>query len=103
MKLCFAVCNMMKQGLVAVFGPQADATANHIQSISDTFHIPHVETRWHYSSENKPFSINIRPHPSVLGQVNRNGLKEAPGWVNFAYHFCLNLLQKNLATWGPTF
>ena len=68
--LCFAVCNMMKQGLVAVFGPQADATANHIQSISDTFHIPHVETRWHYSSESRPFSINIRPHPSVLGQVH---------------------------------
>ena len=68
--LHFTVCNMMKSGLVAVFGPQADATANHIQSISDTFHVPHVETRWHYSSENRPFSINIRPHPSVLGQVS---------------------------------
>ena len=59
----------MQSGLVAVFGPQADATANHIQSISDTFHIPHVESRWHYSSDSKPLSINVRPHPSVLGQV----------------------------------
>ena len=56
-------------GIVAMFGPQAPATASHIQSISDNFHIPHVETRFDYNLVQRPYSINIHPKPAVLGKV----------------------------------
>ena len=61
---------MMQSGIVAMFGPQSATTAAHIQSISDNFHIPHVETRWDYTSMQKPYSINIHPQPAVLGTVS---------------------------------
>ncbi len=57
-------------GIVAMFGPQTASTATHIQSISDNYHIPHVETRFDYKHMQRPYSINIHPKPSVLGQVN---------------------------------
>ncbi len=32
-------------GLVAIFGPQTPENAGHIQSVAETLHIPHIETR----------------------------------------------------------
>jgi hypothetical protein len=29
-----------------------------------------VETRYDYNKRARPYSINIHPHPAVLGQVN---------------------------------
>lgn len=67
--LCISVCQMATSGLAAIFGPSVPSTANHIQSISDTFHIPHIETRWDYSFERGDYAINIHPHPSSLSKV----------------------------------
>lgn len=56
-------------GMAAVFGPPHASTAKHIQSVSESLRIPHIETRYDYSSQSKEFAINIHPKPSTLGKV----------------------------------
>ncbi|XP_059083828.1 glutamate receptor ionotropic, kainate 2-like isoform X2 [Tigriopus californicus] len=73
------VCQMATSGLAAIFGPSVPSTANHIQSISDTFHIPHIETRWDYSFDRGDYAINIHPHPSSLSKAYAD-LVKAFGW-----------------------
>lgn len=59
----------MDTGVAALFGPQSPATSSHIQSICDTFEIPHIETRWDYKLERDQYSLNLYPHPVTLGQA----------------------------------
>ncbi len=43
------VCKMFQfslSGLVALFGPQTMENAGHVQSLAETLHIPHIETRY---------------------------------------------------------
>lgn len=61
----------MESGIASIFGPQSASTANHVQSICDTFEIPHVETRWDYKLVRKDYAVSLYPHPSALGQVRR--------------------------------
>lgn len=61
---------MMEPGILTILGPmKSSATADHIQSMTGSFHIPHIETRWEYVFERPHFSINIHPHPKMLGKV----------------------------------
>ena len=60
---------MMSPGLAAIFGPHSSTTANHMQSMADTFQVPHIETRWDYNTVPRPYSINIHPHPAILSKV----------------------------------
>jgi ionotropic glutamate receptor len=71
-----AMCEMMNSGMVAVFGPQSSMPSNHIQSMTDAFHIPHIETRWDYSYTYRPYAINMRPHPAMIGQAYASFVKE---------------------------
>ena len=40
---------MLERGVAAIFGPASDSTGAHVQSISQTFHIPHIEARYDYT------------------------------------------------------
>ncbi len=69
-------------GLVALFGPQTAENAGHVQSMAETLHIPHVETRWDYSFQERAFSINMHPHPSVVGKALSDLIREMD-WTSF--------------------
>ena len=38
-------CRLMPKGVAAIFGPQSDASADHIRSIADLVEIPYIDTR----------------------------------------------------------
>ena len=78
---------MMGPGLAAVFGPQSAPSAKHVQAMAETFHVPHIETRWDYSFEQRPFSINIHPHPAMLSKVRDYSYFEA-GCPSVAFSLC---------------
>ena len=80
MKASKKLCQMIQPGLAAVFGPrESAATANHIQSVAEVFHLPHIETRWDYNFERPEFSINLHPHPASLGKAYAD-LVTTVGW-----------------------
>ena len=37
--------------------------------MTDTLHLPFMETRWEYNFKPSAFGISIHPHPSMLGQA----------------------------------
>lgn len=64
------MCDLFQPlGLAAVLGPLSDVTSPIVKSITKTYHVPHLDTRWDYSQDRHPFSVNIHPHPAVLGKV----------------------------------
>lgn len=79
------VCKTLDSGVAALFGPESPATASHIQSICDTFEIPHVETRWDYKLRKRDYAVNLYPHPGALSQV----------WFEYSAWMCL-LIQNHL-------
>lgn len=64
------VCNILRKGVAAVFGPQSSSAARHIQSICDTMEIPHLETR-RYKMNRGSCLVNLFPHPQALSEVNQ--------------------------------
>jgi hypothetical protein len=64
----------MQTGVAAVFGPKDPQVANHVQSICDAMDIPHVQLLWDnwQAFDRIPQSINLHPHPAVLGQVQNS-------------------------------
>ena len=74
------VCQMVQGGMAAIFGPsEPPAMASHIQSMAKVFHLPHIETRWDYNFKREDFSLNIYPHPAVLGKAYVDFIRVS-GW-----------------------
>lgn len=63
------VCSMVHKGVVAMFGPQSETTASHVQSMCDVFEIPHIETRWDYRFIRDEYSVNVHPYPPALASI----------------------------------
>ncbi|XP_023349086.1 glutamate receptor ionotropic, kainate 2 isoform X2 [Eurytemora carolleeae] len=63
------LCELIMPGVAAIFGPTSPTASNHVQSVSDALHLPFLETRWDYDFQRSPFSINVHPHPSMLGKA----------------------------------
>lgn len=63
------VCSMVHKGVVAMFGPQSETTASHVQSMCDVFEIPHIETRWDYRFVRDEYSVNVHPYPPALASI----------------------------------
>ena len=61
---------MTQSGLTALIGPLSSSPAHHVQCMTAQMHVPHIETRYDYSNVLSPYSINIHPHPPVLGKVS---------------------------------
>lgn len=64
-----SVCQLLRSGVAAIFGPQSAHTASHVQSICDTMEIPHLETRWDYRLRRQSCLVNLYPHPTTLSKV----------------------------------
>ncbi|XP_050695826.1 glutamate receptor ionotropic, kainate 2-like isoform X2 [Eriocheir sinensis] len=83
------VCNLLKMGMAAIFGPQSEKTANHVQSICDNKEIPHIETRYDYKLTRDAYSINLHPYPPSLSQAYYDILK-ALKWKSFVVLYDTN-------------
>jgi hypothetical protein len=65
-----AVCYMLREGIAGMFGPMSSLSAAHVQSISDSLNVPHIETRWDFRDEDDDlFSINLHPHYETLSHA----------------------------------
>ena len=73
-------------GLTSIIGPGSSSAANHVQNMAAQMHIPHLETRFDYSTQTPPYSINVHPHPSVLGKAYAD-LISTLGWKSLAILF----------------
>lgn len=67
--VALAVCHLLRNSVAAIFGPQSENTANHVQSICDALEVPHIETRWDYKLMRDEYSLNLYPHPKSLSKV----------------------------------
>ena len=64
--------------MAGIFGPTENpAMASHIQNMANVLQIPHIETRWDYNFERSDFSLNVYPHPSVIGKAYADFVKYA--------------------------
>uniref|UniRef100_A0A1A9WRS3 Glutamate receptor ionotropic, kainate 2 n=1 Tax=Glossina brevipalpis TaxID=37001 RepID=A0A1A9WRS3_9MUSC len=55
------VCRQLEHGVQVLFGPTDSILAGHIQSICESFDLPHIETRIDLDTTVKEFSINLYP------------------------------------------
>ncbi|XP_069951037.1 glutamate receptor ionotropic, kainate 2 isoform X4 [Cherax quadricarinatus] len=76
------VCKLLRSGVAAIFGPQSENTANHVQSICDAMEVPHIETRWDYKLTRDAYSLNLYPYPPSLSSAYRDILMKLK-WKNF--------------------
>lgn len=82
-----AVCQMATMpGLTGIVGPVSSSAANHVQNMAAQMHIPHLESRFDYNLETPPYSINVHPHPSMLGKAYADLIKTL-GWKSLAILF----------------
>lgn len=66
------VCRQLESGVQAIFGPIDPLLATHVQSICESFDIPHIETRIDTEPNVKEFSINIYPSQHSLNLAYRD-------------------------------
>ncbi|XP_069972392.1 glutamate receptor ionotropic, kainate 2-like isoform X1 [Penaeus vannamei] len=83
------VCDILRNPVAAIFGPQMEKTANHVQSICDAMEIPHIETRWDYKLRRDAYSINLYPYPPSLSEAYRKILL-ALKWKEFVILYDTN-------------
>ncbi|GFW27494.1 glutamate receptor ionotropic, kainate 1 [Trichonephila clavipes] len=77
------VCDLLSEGMAAMFGPQSNEGSAAVQSTCDVLEVPHIETRWDYRTKRDNHSINLFPHPSALGRAYLEFVK-AKDWKKFA-------------------
>ncbi|KAL9891638.1 glutamate receptor ionotropic, kainate 2 isoform X3 [Glossina fuscipes] len=61
------LCKMLRQNLVAVFGPTSSMAAKHAMSICDAKELPFIDTRGDFVVELP--TINLHPHPTQLAVI----------------------------------
>ncbi|XP_037956641.1 glutamate receptor ionotropic, kainate 2 isoform X2 [Teleopsis dalmanni] len=66
------VCRQLETGVQSIFGPSNPLLASHIQSICETFDVPHVEIRIDLDRSIKEFSINLYPSQHHMNLAYRD-------------------------------
>ncbi|XP_023035438.1 glutamate receptor ionotropic, kainate 2 isoform X3 [Drosophila willistoni] len=100
------LCKMLKQNLVAVFGPTTNLAARHAMSICDAKELPFLDTRWDFDAQLP--TINLHPHPSQLALTLKD-IVMSMGWESFTiiyesgeYLATVSELLQMYGTAGPT-
>ena len=70
-------CKLLQQGVAAIFGPQSQASAEHIRSITDVAEVPFIDTKWNMAPVNpvltsdhrSEYSVNLHPDVNTLGKL----------------------------------
>ncbi|XP_053398088.1 glutamate receptor ionotropic, kainate 2-like [Mercenaria mercenaria] len=76
------VCRQMKEGIAAVFGPITKIPRAHVQSICNSFEIPHLNAQWDARDSHDYFSISVYPDYNRLSQAYAD-LINYWGWKRF--------------------
>lgn len=63
------LCEIIQPGVSAVFGPTTEAACHHVQALSDTLHVPFMQSKYAYIFKRADFSISVHPHPSLLSKA----------------------------------
>ncbi|XP_037036366.1 glutamate receptor ionotropic, kainate 2-like [Bradysia coprophila] len=61
------LCNLLKGGVSAVFGPSAPSSASHCMHICDAKEIPYIDMKW--DADTKPPVVNMYPHPDAIANI----------------------------------
>ncbi|KAL3280164.1 hypothetical protein HHI36_017664 [Cryptolaemus montrouzieri] len=68
-------CELLEEGVIAIFGPQNLKNFEAIQSVCDAKEIPVIQTRWNAKSRRGSTVINNYPHPDVLSKAYLDFIK----------------------------
>nr|WJJ63364.1 glutamate receptor ionotropic 6 [Pachyrhinus yasumatsui] len=71
-----ATCNVLKLGVIGIFGPKSLSNINAVQSVCDEKEIPHILTRWIYNPLRPGSALNFYPHPPLLTQAYIDIIRE---------------------------
>jgi len=71
------LCEIIQPGVSAVFGPTTEAVSYHVQALTDTLHVPFMQSKYDYIFKRADFSISVHPHPSLLGKAFADFVKQA--------------------------
>ncbi|GFR85424.1 ionotropic glutamate receptor [Elysia marginata] len=77
------LCRMTEEGIVAMFGPISTVAAGHIQSVCNSFEIPHLQWRWDPRESREYFSISLYPQYLTLSRAYQDVIKHWE-WKRFS-------------------
>ena len=77
------VCSVLRNAVVAIFGPKDSIDSMQVQSICEAFEVPLIEMRPDFESYRADQSINLFPRPSLLVNAYIDLVREW-GWKSFA-------------------
>ncbi|CAH2982565.1 unnamed protein product [Chilo suppressalis] len=78
-----AMCSLLEEtNIFAVFGPKTKSSIEHIQSIADTFEIPHILTEPVTTQTRNWSAINLYPNHLAYSQVFAD-IIQVKGWTEF--------------------
>uniref|UniRef100_A0A1A9WQ74 Receptor ligand binding region domain-containing protein n=1 Tax=Glossina brevipalpis TaxID=37001 RepID=A0A1A9WQ74_9MUSC len=68
-KTVVKICNQIKIGVQAIFGPSNGLLSCHINSICDALDIPHMEIKADAEYNSREFSINLHPFQDIINDA----------------------------------
>merc|ERR1719244_1132747 len=77
-----SLCDLITPGVAAMFGPTTSATSSHVEAVASQLHVPFMQFNFDYIKERSDFSINVHPHPRLLGKAFADFVKDV-GWKSF--------------------
>ncbi|XP_022248257.1 glutamate receptor ionotropic, kainate 2-like isoform X2 [Limulus polyphemus] len=76
-------CDLLDQGVAAIFGPQSIEPSATVQSTCDVLNVPHIETLWDFRARPDNHTVNLFPFANSLSKAYRD-LVKSKEWKNFA-------------------
>ncbi|XP_076751081.1 glutamate receptor ionotropic, kainate 2 [Xylocopa sonorina] len=108
-KTANAVCELLEEGVAAIFGPSGPHTYGIVASIAARFNVPHIDYFWRQNEEvhagaqpknPKPMTINVFPDSDIIGEAIA-GVVRTMKWDSFAAIYenndGLSRIQKTLS------
>ena len=77
-----SLCELLRPGVAGMFGPVTSATSYHVQALANTLHVPFIMNNFDYIKARSDFSINVHPHPKILGKAYADFVRKT-GWKSF--------------------
>ncbi|XP_066583370.1 glutamate receptor ionotropic, kainate 2-like [Prorops nasuta] len=79
-----AVCELLEEGVVAIFGPPSPFTRGIVASIASRYDVPHIEYVWRNSQETEPthMTFNLYPESGLLSKAIAD-LAKSRNWRDY--------------------
>uniref|UniRef100_W8CAB7 Glutamate receptor ionotropic, kainate 2 n=1 Tax=Ceratitis capitata TaxID=7213 RepID=W8CAB7_CERCA len=81
-------CELLSDGVAAIFGPSSKATSDIVAIIANATGIPHMEFDWSIASPaqnilNNRMTVNVAPSVAMISKAYYNIIKNHYGWDEF--------------------